>query len=78
MVGWGGWGRRSRLPAARAGGRHGEGRNSVWQAKLGLRVNALDISSVAVQKAGSLVRAPDVEVDYRVCDWDAGKGRRGP
>jgi SAM-dependent methyltransferase len=55
----------------------GEGRNSVWLARQGLRVDAFDISAVGVDKAAALARAAGVEVDYRVCDceawnWDAG------
>jgi cyclopropane fatty-acyl-phospholipid synthase-like methyltransferase len=55
----------------------GEGRNSVWLARQGLRVDAFDISSVAVDKARKLASVAGVEVDYRVCDceswhWEAG------
>jgi len=48
----------------------GEGRNSVWLARLGLRVDAFDISSVAVEKAKRLARDAGVEVDFRVSDCD--------
>lgn len=51
----------------------GEGRNSVWLARQGLRVDAFDISSAGVDKARALAREAGVEVDYRVCDcaaWD--------
>jgi cyclopropane fatty-acyl-phospholipid synthase-like methyltransferase len=55
----------------------GEGRNSVWLARQGLRVDAFDISSVGVDKARALARDAGVEVSYRVCDceawdWEAG------
>lgn len=55
----------------------GEGRNSVWLARRGLRVDAFDISSVAVDKARKLANGAGVEVDYRVCDceswhWESG------
>ncbi len=54
----------------------GEGRNSVWLARHGLRVTAFDISPVGVEKARRLAREAGVEVDYRVADinrwdWDA-------
>lgn len=48
----------------------GEGRNSVWLARLGLGVDAFDISSVAVEKAKRLARDAGVEVDFRVSDCD--------
>jgi SAM-dependent methyltransferase len=55
----------------------GEGRNGVWLARHGLRVDAFDISSVGVDKARALARAAGVDVNYRVCDceawdWEAG------
>ena len=54
----------------------GEGRNSVWLAKHGLRVKAFDISPVGVEKARRLAREASVEVDYSIADinawnWDA-------
>jgi len=54
----------------------GEGRNSVWLARHGLRVTAFDISPVGVEKAKRLARAAGVEVDYHLADinawdWDA-------
>jgi len=54
----------------------GEGRNSVWLARQGLRVTAFDFSSVGVQKARAMAAGAGVEVDYRVADiytwdWDA-------
>jgi SAM-dependent methyltransferase len=51
----------------------GEGRNSVWLARQGLRVTAFDFSPVGVEKARALARAAGVEVDYRQSDifeWD--------
>jgi len=48
----------------------GEGRNSVWLATQGLRVDAFDISFVAVDKARRLARDAGVDVDYRVCDCE--------
>lgn len=49
----------------------GEGRNSVWLAKQGLRVDAFDISAVGVDKARRLARDTGVEVDHIVCDCSA-------
>ena len=54
----------------------GEGRNSVWLAKHGLRVTAFDISPVGVEKARRLAREAGVAVDYSLADirewnWDA-------
>ncbi|HXZ49479.1 MAG TPA: class I SAM-dependent methyltransferase [Usitatibacter sp.] len=51
----------------------GEGRNSVWLARQGLRVTAFDFSPVAVEKARAFAREAGVAVDYRVSDiyrWD--------
>ncbi len=48
----------------------GEGRNSVWLAKQGLKVQAFDISEVGVAKARKLAAAAGVTVDYAVCDCD--------
>ena len=55
----------------------GEGRNSVWLAQQGCRVDAFDISEVGVAKARKLAQEYRVEVDYSVagCDdfaWEAG------
>lgn len=50
----------------------GEGRNSVWLAQQGLRVQAFDLSPVGVAKARTLAAARGVEVDYAVAgvdDW---------
>ena len=54
----------------------GEGRNSVWLARQGLRVSAFDFSPVGVHKARTLAARAGVEVDYSVADifewdWDA-------
>lgn len=49
----------------------GEGRNGVWLARQGLRVDAFDISPVGVGKARALAHAAGVEIDYRVCDCEA-------
>jgi len=54
----------------------GEGRNSVWLARQGLRVTAFDFSPVAIQKARELARRSGVEVELSVADtsywdWDA-------
>ncbi|MFO1330371.1 MAG: class I SAM-dependent methyltransferase [Rubrivivax sp.] len=46
----------------------GEGRNSVWLAQQGLRVDAFDLSEVGVAKARALAAARDVAVDYAVAD----------
>ena len=48
----------------------GEGRNSVWLAQLGLRVDAFDISPVGVDKARKLAAGAGVNVDYQVTDCD--------
>lgn len=48
----------------------GEGRNSVWLAQQGLRVEAFDISPVGVAKARGLAQRRGVQVDYQVADCD--------
>jgi 2-polyprenyl-3-methyl-5-hydroxy-6-metoxy-1,4-benzoquinol methylase len=55
----------------------GEGRNSVWLAGQGLRVDAFDISSVGVDKARKLALDAGVDVNYQVSDcekwsWEEG------
>ncbi len=45
----------------------GEGRNSVWMAKHGLKVDAFDISPVGVEKAKQLAQQHGVEVNFSVC-----------
>lgn len=49
----------------------GEGRNSVWLAHQGLRVDAFDIAEQGVAKARALAAAQRVHVDYAVADGDA-------
>lgn len=49
----------------------GEGRNSVWLAKLGLQVDAFDIAERGVAKARALARRHGVTVDFAVADCDA-------
>jgi SAM-dependent methyltransferase len=48
----------------------GEGRNSVWLAAQGLRVDAFDIAEVGVAKARQLAAAKGVSVNYAVADCD--------
>ena len=49
----------------------GEGRNSVWLARQGMRVDAFDIAAVGVEKARRLAAAAGVKVNYEVADCDA-------
>lgn len=54
----------------------GQGRNSVWLARQGLRVTAFDFSPVGIDKARALARDAGVAIDYRLAnatewDWDA-------
>ncbi len=56
----------------------GEGRNSVWLAERGLRVDAFDISAVGVDKARRLAAERSVSVNFQVSDCDGfdwGDGR---
>jgi len=56
----------------------GEGRNSVWLARLGLQVTAFDFSPVGVAKAQALAREAGVTVDHRASDiyrWDWSQAR---
>ncbi|HQT82201.1 MAG: SAM-dependent methyltransferase [Ferrovum sp. 37-45-19] len=46
----------------------GEGRNSVWLAKQGLSVTAVEISEVAVEKAKRLATKHEVVVDFQCAD----------
>jgi SAM-dependent methyltransferase len=48
----------------------GEGRNSVWLARQGLRVDAFDISGVGVAKARALAARADAAVNFSVADCD--------
>ena len=45
----------------------GEGRNSIWLAEQGLRVDAFDFSPTAVGKAGRLAVRRGVHVCFNVC-----------
>lgn len=54
-----------------------EGRNSVWPAGQGLRVDAFDISFVGVDKARKLARDAGVEVNYGVSDCDGWDWKEG-
>lgn len=49
----------------------GEGRNSVWLARQGMRVDAFDIAEVGVAKARRLAASQAVTVNYTVADCDA-------
>jgi SAM-dependent methyltransferase len=49
----------------------GEGRNSVWLARQGLRVDAFDIAEVGVAKARRLAAEAGVSVDFMVADCDS-------
>ena len=54
----------------------GEGRNSVWLARRGLRVTAFDFSPVGVRKARDMAARAGVQAEYSVADingwdWDA-------
>lgn len=46
----------------------GEGRNSVWLAEQGLRVTAIEIAPVAIEKARRLAAGRQVEVDFILAD----------
>ena len=46
----------------------GEGRNSVWLAQQGLEVTALELSSVALEKARKLAAVHRVDVSFRQAD----------
>lgn len=48
----------------------GEGRNSVWLARQGFRVEAFDIASRAVEKAEAFARREGASVRYAVADVD--------
>ncbi len=48
----------------------GEGRNSVWLAQQGLRVDAFDVSAVGVAKAQALAERKGVAVSLQVADCD--------
>jgi cyclopropane fatty-acyl-phospholipid synthase-like methyltransferase len=46
----------------------GEGRNSVWLAEQGLQVKAIEISTVAIEKARRLAAGRQVAVDFILAD----------
>lgn len=46
----------------------GEGRNSVWLAEQGLQVSAIEISTVAIEKARRLAAGRQVAVDFVLAD----------
>ena len=46
----------------------GEGRNSVWLAEQGLRVTAIEIAPVAIEKARRLAAGRQVDVDFILAD----------
>ena len=48
----------------------GEGRNSVWLASQGMKVEAFDISVVAVEKARRLAADAGVSVEFNVAECD--------
>ena len=48
----------------------GEGRNSVWLAKQGMRVDAFDLSDVALSKAVALSNEEAVEVHFTLASTD--------
>jgi cyclopropane fatty-acyl-phospholipid synthase-like methyltransferase len=47
----------------------GEGRNSVWLAQQGLRVDAFDFSPRAVDKANQLAQRNSVQVNFQCTSW---------
>ncbi|MFO1216795.1 MAG: class I SAM-dependent methyltransferase [Burkholderiaceae bacterium] len=49
----------------------GEGRNSVWLARHGHRVDAFDIAEVGIRKARALATGAGVGVNFAVADVDA-------
>jgi 2-polyprenyl-3-methyl-5-hydroxy-6-metoxy-1,4-benzoquinol methylase len=48
----------------------GEGRNSVWLAKQGMRVDAFDLSEVALSKAIALAKEEAVQVQFSLASSD--------
>jgi cyclopropane fatty-acyl-phospholipid synthase-like methyltransferase len=56
----------------------GEGRNSIWLARQGLEVDAVEISGVAVDKARKLAQERGATVSFHrasLLDWDMGRER---
>jgi len=49
----------------------GEGRNSVWLAKQGMRVDAFDLSEVALKKAFALATEEAVQVQFTLASIDS-------
>jgi cyclopropane fatty-acyl-phospholipid synthase-like methyltransferase len=47
----------------------GEGRNSVWLAQQGHRVDAFDFSPLAIEKAKGMAQSRGVSVGLSCCDW---------
>ena len=48
----------------------GEGRNSIFMAKLGNRVDAFDISKNGIEKAKRIASQIGVQIDFSCCDLD--------
>ena len=48
----------------------GEGRNSVWLAQQGFRVDAFDIAEIAIEKPSRLATQAGVTVNYQMADCD--------
>jgi len=48
----------------------GEGRNGVWLAKQGMRVDAFDVSDIALAKAKQFAKDNSVELSHTLCDTD--------
>lgn len=66
---------RVQTPLIEPGGRvlcvaDGEGRNSVWLASRGLKVDAFDVSEVGVEKARRLALEAGVAIEFSVADCD--------
>jgi SAM-dependent methyltransferase len=66
---------RAKTPLLPPGGRvlcvaDGEGRNSVWLASQGMKVEAFDISAVGVEKARRLAAEAGVSVEFNVAECD--------
>ena len=48
----------------------GEGRNSIFMAKLGNKVDAFDISENGIEKAKKIARQTGVQINYFCCDLE--------
>ncbi len=55
----------------------GEGRNAIWLAERGWEVEAVDFSSVAIEKARQIARRRNARVDFRVGDMRFAALRKG-